>query len=60
MAFGGLSNPRFCVLLSPALTNSLFKYEDDQGLVASGNQPMRYGFKAHDLQLSEDLFRRQA
>ena len=40
--------------------NSLFKFEDGQGLVASGNQPMRFGFKAHDLQLSEDLFRRPA
>ncbi|MGD2156078.1 MAG: ATPase, T2SS/T4P/T4SS family [Anaerolineales bacterium] len=35
----------------------LFRYERDQGLVATGNRPMRAGFQAADMNLDESFFR---
>ena len=39
MAFGGLSNPRFCVLLSPALTSLVQPKDVVIGISTSGRSP---------------------
>lgn len=36
--------------------NPLFKYQPGQGLLPTGNRPMRLGFRAADLNLPESLF----
>jgi Flp pilus assembly CpaF family ATPase len=35
----------------------LFRYDGDQGLLATGNRPMRPGFRAADMNLDESFFR---